>query len=297
MAGLVEIEPTPPPHWIVKAGVTTLVLIAVLVWVNIACGPLPRIQALTTDEDTTNTLDNYVREPPTDIVLVGSSLMYRLKDGYFRNSSIRNIAIAGDSPETGLRIIESQTALPKLVIVETNILERRPNLGLVRDYAPTLINTLRLLARVWPVRSLVAIEYGFTPVGWRRIFSSRVEDVLNSHPAPNSPPPYSIVDDWSRIRDVDQIKRTSNALVSTANRLRAKGVRVVFVNLPMLDQIEASPLAAYERDTFKAIAGSVNAPQPLSMPRDQLRWSDGQHLDERSSILVARAIEESLFPN
>ena len=43
----------------------------------------------------------YLREPVPDVVLVGSSITFRLKEEYFATRGLRNLALAGGSPVTG----------------------------------------------------------------------------------------------------------------------------------------------------------------------------------------------------
>ena len=70
------------------------------------------------------TLNRYATEPIPDVVLVGSSLTFRLKEEYFATPRLRNLALAGGSPVTGLEIVANQPRLPKIILVETNVLSR-----------------------------------------------------------------------------------------------------------------------------------------------------------------------------
>ena len=55
--------------------------------------------------------------------IVGSSLSFRLKEENFPDSYC-NLAIAGSSSPTGLRLIKERGVIPELLIVETNIIGR-----------------------------------------------------------------------------------------------------------------------------------------------------------------------------
>src|SRR4051812_24966323 len=68
-------------------------------------------------------LSRYIFEPTPDLVLVGSSMTYRLYEGYFR-TPVGNLALGGGSPLTGLAIIASYDKLPRTILVETNIIAR-----------------------------------------------------------------------------------------------------------------------------------------------------------------------------
>ena len=79
------------------------------------------------------TLNRYMREPVPDIVLVGSSIAFRLKEEYFATPGLRNLALEGGSPVTGLEIVANQPRLPGLVLVEANVLARPTDVALVAD--------------------------------------------------------------------------------------------------------------------------------------------------------------------
>src|SRR5262245_27252403 len=91
--------------------------------------------ATTTRDGTLITLSRYMREPVPDIVLLGSSLTFRLKEEYFATPRLRNLALAGGSPVTGLEIVASQPNLPKLILIETNVLSRPADTALVERYS------------------------------------------------------------------------------------------------------------------------------------------------------------------
>ena len=68
-------------------------------------------------------LSRYVFERTPDIAIVGSSMSFRLYEGYF-DTSLRNLSIGGGSAATSLAIINSYRSIPSLILVETNILSR-----------------------------------------------------------------------------------------------------------------------------------------------------------------------------
>ena len=75
-------------------------------------------------------LSRYAFEGTPQIVLLGSSMSFRLFEGYFK-TPLRNLSIGGGSPATGLSIISSYRSLPKIILVETNILSRPIDIALV----------------------------------------------------------------------------------------------------------------------------------------------------------------------
>jgi hypothetical protein len=66
-------------------------------------------------------LNRYVSESAPEVVLLGSSLTARIRDDYFDNLNVRNLAIGGGSPLTGLRfLLLNRKKLPKTILVESN---------------------------------------------------------------------------------------------------------------------------------------------------------------------------------
>ena len=113
-----------PVRWFAKFGLSALALLLACGLATAWFGNTPQLPSTTTRDGTLITLNRYVTEPIPDVVLLGSSLTFRLKEEYFATPALRNLAVAGGSPVTGLEIVESQARLPKLILVETNALSR-----------------------------------------------------------------------------------------------------------------------------------------------------------------------------
>src|SRR4030081_52341 len=112
-----------------------------------------QMPSTTTRDGSLITLNRYAKEPIPDVVLVGSSLTFRLKEEYFATPRLRNLALAGGSPVTGLEIVTNQPRLPKIVLVETNVLSRPTDAVLVKRYSRSS-NANPLFFR--PIRTAVA---------------------------------------------------------------------------------------------------------------------------------------------
>src|SRR5260221_1998057 len=122
-------------HWFAKCGISAATLL-------IACGLATawfgnglQLPSTTTRDGTLITLNRYAKEPIPDVALVGSSLTFRLKEEYFATPRLRNLALAGGSPVTGLEIVASQPRLPRIVLVETNVLSPGTGNALVARYS------------------------------------------------------------------------------------------------------------------------------------------------------------------
>jgi hypothetical protein len=106
-------QPTSAVHWFAKCGFSAGLLL-------LACGVATawfgnglQLPSTTTRDGTLITLNRHVREPVPDVVLVGSSLAFRLKEEYFATPRLRNLALAGGSPVTGLEIVADSRAFPR----------------------------------------------------------------------------------------------------------------------------------------------------------------------------------------
>src|SRR5207237_2096658 len=71
---------------------------------------------------------------------------------YFSHAGVRNLALAGGSPVTSLDIVAKQKNLPKIVLIETNVLTRLPDDALIAKFSGGAREALFLR----PVRTAVA---------------------------------------------------------------------------------------------------------------------------------------------
>ena len=122
-----------PVGWFAKFSIIALALVSACGLATAWFGNALHLPSTTTRDGTLITMNRYVTEPVPDVVLVGSSLTFRLKEEYFATPALRNLALAGGSPVTGLEIVADQAQLPKIIIVETNILSRAVILPWSRD--------------------------------------------------------------------------------------------------------------------------------------------------------------------
>ncbi|MGE6036610.1 hypothetical protein ACQJ1P_26090, partial [Klebsiella pneumoniae] len=73
-----------------------------------------------------------------------------------------------------------------------------------------------------------------------------------------------------------------------------RGSRVRLIQIPFDPEIERSRLVASSRQIVRAAFPDDTTWLTIDPPRSELRWADGVHLDERSALLVVRAIEAAL---
>jgi hypothetical protein len=253
-----------------------------------------QMPSVTTRDGTLTTLNRYVNEPIPDVVLVGSSLTFRLREEYFGTPGVRNLALAGGSPVTGLEIVAEQPRLPKLILVEANVLSRATDAVTVERYArggdgrPWLFR---------PVRTAVA---GYER--WRHAPLSHA-DVSAMLDRQLKEPPAHFDNQIYVDRALQQANEGDPAVATRANAeriaqlietARQKGARVLLFELPHVAEYEAARYASTTRDIVHARFPDPAQWLKVDFDRQQLRWPDGVHLDERSAVLIARSIDKSL---
>jgi hypothetical protein len=286
--------PISPPTWLTRcAGAAALLLLACGL-ATAHFGSALQQPAVTTRDGRLVTLNRYMREEVPDIVLVGSSVTWRLKEEYFTLPRVRNLALAGGSPVTGLEIVAAQPRLPKLVLIESNILTRETDAALVARFSGGSAAQALWLR---PVRSLVAALETWTHAPPNQTQARAEQQRLLGQP------PDTFDNRVYRDRAVAQMNEGDAAAPVRANVLRIRqlieeierrGSRVRLIHIPFEPEIERSRLVASSQQIVRAAFPDDATWLTIDPPRGELRWADGVHLDERSALLVVRAIEAAL---
>jgi hypothetical protein len=253
-----------------------------------------QLPATTTRDGSLITLNRYVNEPIPDIVLVGSSLSFRLKEEYFPTPSVRNLALAGGSPLTGLAIVANRSKIPRIVLVETNVLSRSVDAGLVEKYS-TADGAAPWFTR--PIRTAIALyeNWMHAPPTREQAASTRAR-LLDQRPEQFDNRIY--VDRAFQQLDVDEetsaVRENAESIRQLIGLLEQRGARVLLLDVPYMDRIE-------EARSVKATSAIIHAAFPerarwvsIVVDRHELRWADGVHLDERSALIVSQAIDDAL---
>jgi hypothetical protein len=293
---LVGLEKQPlARHWTAKAALMSIIMIGTSVVVQAKFGPFAKLPAITTDEERANTLADYYQNPATRIVLVGSSLTYRLTQQYFNVGGVRNIALSGTSSLTGMRIVSSQAVLPEILLVETNVLVWPPDEHLIAQFSRSAFNTTPL--RIRPIRTLLASFVGRTPKALNEMYRERMPALLRQPPGeePPLPAPRS---EGQPSPDLPEglMRRNAHDIVALALDLEARGTKVFLFQVPAARGIFNSVQMQNTRRFLREEVGDrTNLQMDLTTDESELRWLDGAHLDERSAILVIRAIEKWLL--
>jgi len=98
--------------------------------------------------------------------------------------------------------------------------------------------------------------------------------------------------------DVDE---ATNAVRGNADRIRQltglleqRGARVLLLEMPYMDRIEETRSVKATRAIIHAAFPEQDRWLPVAVDRNELRWADGVHLDERSALIVSQAIDDAL---
>ena len=280
--------------WLIKcAGVAAALLLACGL-ATAQFGSALQQPTVTTRDGTIITLNRYVSEPMPDLVLVGSSVAWRLKEEYFSRPGVRNLALAGGSPLTGLDIVAKQKSLPKIVLIETNVLTRSPDDALIAKFSGGA-RTAALFLR--PVRTAVAAyeTWNHTPPDPAEARAGR--DRLLSEP------PSAFDNKVYLDRAVQQMNDDDPSVPARANVARIReliddierrGSHAFLLEIPFAAEIEDSRMVRTSKAIVHAAFPDRGHWLPINPPISELRWADGVHLDERSALLVVRAIESAL---
>jgi hypothetical protein len=227
-------------------------------------------------------LSRYVFEPTPEIVLVGSSMAYRLYEGYF-STSVRNLAIGGGSPLTGLAIIASYEQLPRTILVETNIMSRPIDVALVSAFGQSGDEPFRWFR---PARAVISriyywINYQSEAESMAKLLRGPPIDYDISKSVSDAGGEYA--SDHLDAKMVENVK-TMKHLVEELER---RGCRVTFFEMPFPPPLGESHFAVTARTLTKAAFPSGHWID-VAADEQELRWLDASHLDERSAAIVAR---------
>lgn len=283
----------PAISWFIKFALTAALVLAADRLAAIAIGTKLQQPAVTTRDGSLITLNRYVQEPVPDVVLVGSSVTFRLLEEYFSQTRIRNLALAGGSPVTGLEIVASQKELPKLVLIETNVLSRPVDRTLVerftgKDHADLFLR---------PVRTAIAAfeKWNHAPPDPARMRAAQ-DALLNQPPSRIDNRAYvELAVSQMNAEEVEAGTRASVARIrELISEIERRGARALLITVPFAPEIEQTRADRIARPIVREAFPDRGAWLPIDVPPGELRWRDGVHLDERSAVMVARAIERSL---
>jgi hypothetical protein len=287
-------------RWFAKCALSTALLLIACGLATARFGNRLQVPATTTRDGTLITLNRFADEPIPDVVLVGSSLTFRLKEEYFPVPYLRNLGLGGGSPITGLEIVANQERLPKLILIEANLLSRPPDAALVAKYSKSG-NVQPLFFR--PVRTALAAyeNWHHVPPTHEQI-SSAIDKLLKQPPADSVSGIYAdrALQQFNSDDPTANVQANMNRIEQLIKLIEQRGSRALLYELPYSEPLEGAVFANATRDIVHAKFPASDSWLHFDYSRDGLRWADSIHLDERSAVIVAqsigRAISSKLHP-
>ncbi len=280
-------------RWLIKCGAGAAIVLTACGFATVRFGSGLQMPATTTRDGTLITLSRYLREPLPDVVLLGSSITFRLKEEYFATPKLRNLALAGGSPLTGLEIVASQPQLPGLILVEANVLARQTDAALVERYSrgdaePLFFRPVRAAVAAYEQQLHTPLTHEQVALELRRLVGQPPSDFDNRIYADRALQQLNAED------PTDAVRLNAKRIGELIRIVEQRGARVLLFELPYFEPIEGSRHAAITREIIHAAFPDSNRWLSIEVNRSELRWADGVHLDERSAVIVAQAMERAL---
>jgi hypothetical protein len=281
-------------QWFAKCALSAAMLLIACGLATAWFGNRLQLPSTTTRDGTLVTLNRYAKEPIPDVVLVGSSLTLRLKEEYFATPGLRNLGLAGGSPVTGLEIVANQPHLPRIVLVEANVLSRPADAALVERYSRPE-NAGSLFFR--PIRTAVATyeNWNHAPLSHAQV-SAALSQMLEQPPSNFDSSVYADrALQQQNAEDPTVVTRMNvNRIEQLIPAIEQKGARVFVFELPYSEKIEEARFAKVTREIVHTEFPDESRWLHFDFTRSELRWADGVHLDERSAVIIARSFDRAL---
>lgn len=279
--------------WLIRFTATLALLYAGCVAAPRFLGDVPQFPAVTVNAMQVDTLDRYFKLPRLDIVIVGSSLAWHLKDWYFTRGNVRNAALPGGSSLTALAIIAAApSARPRAIAVETNILDR----SLDEKLFDMFKGAHRPQPPLPPMRTLAA-WYQSARDGSLPYSRTKIQSILESPPGPDrsSQSVDAIWPDWNRPLDRGLLLKHAQQIKALAEKLESQGVRIFFFEMPYPSRLRDSLFARTMHEVFAEVIGPDDKRRlDLRYPLEEMRSVDGSHLDDRSAVVFATALDAAI---
>lgn len=259
--------------------------------------------AYTSGETNVGYLVRSLRRTDADIAIAGSSFSKQLEPGLFSRARVVNLSVEGGSVLTSLEALRSARFVPKVLLIETNILYRPLDSEWRADAAAGAGSSFQAMigGAAKPLRYLLrppVFSYLLQQdeAEW---WANRREQLRSSEPAVHDSrlAIQKAISGWNKPKDWKLSARNSERIKALAKEFESHGSVVLLLNLPYSPELDAHPFASRNRriasgsDDFDC-DNCLDLRKVVDMA--EMRWTDGAHLDQRSAALAARALEARL---
>jgi hypothetical protein len=283
-----------PLRWFAKFGIAALGLLLASGLATAWFGNTLQLPSTTTRDGTLITMNRYVTEPIPDVVLLGSSLTFRLKEEYFATPALRNLALAGGSPVTGMEIVASQQRIPKIIVVEINVLSRAADPAVIARYSgsgsaqPMFLRPIRTAIAAYENWNHAPLTHAQAAVALGRLLAQPPSEFDNRIYLERALQQENADDPTAAVQ------RNAKRIEELFATLEQRGAQVLLFETPVSAQLEQSRSARITHEIVHARFPDPDRWLRVVFTRSELRWSDGVHLDERSAVIVAHSIDQAL---
>lgn len=259
--------------------------------------------AFTTTEQSMADIAKGIRTPDPQIAIVGSSLSKRLDPGLFTDITVINLSLGGGSVMTGLEILRSVPVLPKVILVEINILDRPfdeewKNTGAFAQSQPSVVLTgiSKPLRYIFTDPPFSYISPDKQAAWWNQKLMA-----LRSGEAAEYDIQAAVTAGqrmWDKRNSWDIANRNFKHIQELTIEFELRGAKVYLLYLPYADGYDNHAFARRNREIASGNAAflcqrCIDVRKLVAV--EGLRWDDGAHLDDRSALIVAEALEKLLF--
>ncbi|MEI9919260.1 MAG: hypothetical protein WDO14_10730 [Bacteroidota bacterium] len=235
-------------------------------------------------------------------VIVGSSLSQRLPEAEL--PEFYNLSFAGLSCLDGLELLTYKAYLPRRVFIETNFFTRPKD--------ESFTETLEAPLLFYPRKYVPGLREGRQPMDWVAIALDRVCDRINiALRDPNVQVSIDtssatakrrfdagfnvLVDRYSKPPVRDILDKTSSELKTYVDKLTAKGVEVIFFELPVNPKLCNAPFATSTRQAIESMFPADHY-KIIGMPDcSAYHTSDGIHLTENEVPAYIKYFRQNAF--
>jgi hypothetical protein len=249
----------------------------------------------------------YDQKTPSDYVIVGSSLTERIVQDSL--PGVFNLAFGGLSIYDGLSLVTHKKALPKVVLIEMNLVFRREN----KNFTSSLFSPLTY----YPKMKIKALRDEKEPIAVcgkiimnsiyatkdyiRKIKFGKKKDVINAKPKIIN---GSKMLSNKMIREAyisffhlpknEEVIYNFTELKKYTDQLKKESVKLIFFEMPIDKHLENLPLTVFIRKQFYATFPKSEY-QYIPLPDwDYIDTFDGQHLSQQEAIRYTKYLRDQL---